>query len=108
MENSRHQANSILMDNRSRLSLFGNLDMVTNIRHQSKTALELATSAGTKTTKQVDNIPGFGTVWYDETTIANIFGLSDSKQRHRVTFDSEKEDAFIVQPYGKWTTQVCL
>jgi hypothetical protein len=34
-------------------------------------------------------------VWYDETAIANIFGLSDLKRKHRITFDSEKEDAFI-------------
>jgi hypothetical protein len=35
-------------------------------------------------------------VWYDETAIANIFGLSNLKKKHRITFDSEKEDAFIV------------
>jgi hypothetical protein len=35
-------------------------------------------------------------VWYDKTAIANIFGLSELKKRHRVTYDSEKEDAFIV------------
>jgi hypothetical protein len=35
-------------------------------------------------------------LWYDETAIAKIFGLSDLKKKHRITFDSEKEDAFIV------------
>jgi hypothetical protein len=35
-------------------------------------------------------------VWYDKTAIANIFGLSELKKKHRVTYDSEKEDAFIV------------
>jgi hypothetical protein len=35
-------------------------------------------------------------VWYDKTAIANIFGLSKLKKKHRVTYDSEKEDAFIV------------
>jgi hypothetical protein len=35
-------------------------------------------------------------VWYDETAIANIFGLSDLKKKHRITFDSDKESAFIV------------
>jgi hypothetical protein len=77
------------------LSLFGNPNMVTNIR-ESKTTLELATNAGTKTTKQVADAPGFGTVWYDKTAIANIFGLLELKKKHRITFDSEKEDAFIV------------
>jgi hypothetical protein len=78
------------------LSLFGSPNMVTDIR-ESKTTLELATNAGTKTTKQVAEVPGFGTVWYDKTAIANIFGLSDLKKKHRITFDSEKEDAFIVR-----------
>jgi hypothetical protein len=36
------------------------------------------------------------TVWYDKTAIANIFGLLELKKKHRITFDSEKEDAFIV------------
>jgi hypothetical protein len=35
-------------------------------------------------------------VWYNKGAIANIFGLSDLKKKHRITFDSEKEDAFIV------------
>jgi hypothetical protein len=87
--------NSILLDNGSTLSLFGNPDMVTNIR-ESKTTLELATNAGTKTTKQVADVPGFGMVWYEETAIANIFGVSDLKKKHRITFNSEKEDTFIV------------
>jgi hypothetical protein len=69
--------------------------MVTNIR-ESKTTLELATNAGTRTTKKIADMPGYGTVWYDETAIANIFRLSELKKRHRVIYDSEKEDAFIV------------
>jgi hypothetical protein len=89
------KGNSILLGNGSTLSLFGNPNMVTNIR-ESKTTLELATNAGTKTTKQVADVPGFGTVWHDKTAIANIFGLSDLKKKHRITFDSEKDDAFIV------------
>jgi hypothetical protein len=85
------KGNSILLG----FSLFGNPNMVKNIR-ESKTTLELAMNARTKTTKQVTDVPGFGMVWYDKTAIANIFGLSDLKKKHRITFDSEKEDAFIV------------
>jgi hypothetical protein len=34
-------------------------------------------------------------VWWNH-YLANIFGLSDLKKKHRITFDSENEDAFIV------------
>jgi hypothetical protein len=94
------KGNSILLDNGSTLSLFGNPNMVKNIR-ESKTMLELATNAGTKTTKQIADVPGFGMVWYDETAIANIIGLLDLKKKHRITFDSEKENAFIVHHTDK-------
>jgi hypothetical protein len=93
------KGNSILLDNGSTLSLFGNPNMVKNIR-ESKTTLELGTNAGTKTMKQIADVPGFGTVWYDKAAIAKIFGLSDLKKKHRITFDSEKEDAFIVHTNG--------
>jgi hypothetical protein len=89
------KGNSILLDNGSTLSLFGSPNMVKNIR-ELKTTRELATNALTTTTKQIADVPGFGTVWYGKTAIANIFGLSDLKKKHRITFDSEKEDAFIV------------
>jgi hypothetical protein len=69
----RNQEKQLLLDNGLMLSLFGNPNMVTNIR-ESKTTLELVTNVGTKTTKQVADVPGFGTVWYDETAIANILG----------------------------------
>jgi hypothetical protein len=68
------KGNSILLDNGSTLSLFGNPNMVKNIR-ESKATLELATNVGLKTMKQIADIPGFGTVWYDKTALANIFGL---------------------------------
>jgi hypothetical protein len=77
------------------LSLFGNPDMVENIR-ASDVTLELATNAGTIQSNQIADVPGFGTVWYDENAIANIFGLYELKKKYRITYDSEKEDAFIV------------
>ena len=49
---------------------------------------------------KVAQVPGFGQVWYNEKAIANIFGLSDLKKKHRVTYDSTKEDAFLVQVNG--------
>jgi hypothetical protein len=47
------------------------------------------------------NVPGFGKVYYDEDAIANIFGFSDLKKKHRITYDSDKEDAFLVHMDNK-------
>ena len=92
--------NCILLDSGSTLSLFSNPELVENIRTTGRT-LALATNAGVKHSNKEATVPGFGTVYYDEDAIANIFGLSDLKKNHRVTYDSNKEDAFLVHMNDK-------
>ncbi len=87
--------NCITLDNGSTLSLFSNPDLVQDIRTSSKT-LSLATNAGVKQSNRKANVPGFGKVYYDEDAIANIFGFSDLKKKYQITYDSDKEDAFLV------------
>jgi hypothetical protein len=87
--------NCITLNNGSTLSLFSNPDLVQDIQTSSKT-LSLATNAGVKQSNCEAIVPSFGKVYYDENAIANIFGFSDLKKKHRITYDSNKEDAFIV------------
>jgi hypothetical protein len=68
---------------------------VENIR-TTDTTLALATNAGVKQSNQEAIVPGFGKVYFDADAIVNIFGFSDLKRKHRITYDSEKEDAFLV------------
>jgi hypothetical protein len=82
--------NCITLDNGSTLSLFSNPDLVQDIRTSSKT-LSLAANAGVKQSNRKANVPGFGKFYYDEDAIANIFGFSDLKKKHRITYDSNKE-----------------
>jgi hypothetical protein len=95
-EDAKHRLkNCITLDNGSTLSLFSNPDLVQEIRTSSKT-LSLATNAGVKQSNREANVPGFGKVYYDEDAITNIFGFSDLKKKDRITYDSNKEDAFLI------------
>jgi hypothetical protein len=95
-QNAKHRLkNCITLDNGSTLSLFSNPDLVQDIRTSNKT-LSLATNAGVKQSNHEANVPGFGKVYHDEDAMANIFGFSDLKKKDRITYDSDKEDAFIV------------
>ena len=100
MEMSLAQLNNdmkdvILLDNQSSVDLFCNKDLVKGITDGDK-ELFLATNAGTATINKTATVPDYGKVWYDEKAITNIFSLGKMTDKHRVTFDSDIEDAFIV------------
>ena len=86
---------SIILDNGSSMSIFHDRELVDDIR-KAKQPIKIATNAGSRAVFNEANVEGFGTVWYDENAIANIFALRDIKNKHRVTYDSAKEDAFII------------
>jgi hypothetical protein len=92
--------NWITLDNGSTLSLFSNPDSVEDIQTASRT-LVLVMNAGVKHSNQEVVAPGFGKVRFDEEAIANIFGFSNLKKQHRMTCDSDKEDAFLVHEEDK-------
>jgi len=77
------------------MDIFYNLQLVMNIRcgeHQ----MNIHCTAGVTTTDLVANLPGYGTIWFHTNGIANILLLSQVKERHRVTYDSTNENAFLV------------
>jgi hypothetical protein len=87
--------NWITLNNGSPLSLFSNPQLVEDIR-KTDTTLVLATNAGVKHSNQEATVPGFGKVYYNKEAITNIFGFSDLKKKHQITYDSDKEDASII------------
>ena len=62
---------------------------------RSKKTLNLATNAGVIKTTEVATVPQYGEVWYNPEAI-NIFSLAKMAEQHKVVYDSEQEDAFIV------------
>jgi len=91
---------SITLDNASTLSLFCSPDLVEDIVSTTSTS-ELMTNAGSRRSNQQATVPGFGQVWFDPKAIANIFGFADLVKKHRITYDSDKEDAFLVHMPNK-------
>ena len=83
--------------------------MVQHIR-ESKTILKMHTNAGSKLSNQQATVPAFGTVWFQEDAIANIFGFGDLVDQYQITYDSAKEDTFLVHMKEKtvkctWTPE---
>jgi hypothetical protein len=42
------------------------------------------------------DVPGWGEVWFNPTAMTNIFSYAQMVDCHPITYDSTKEDAFIV------------
>ena len=88
--------NMILLDNQSSEDLFGNKKLLTDI-HTSDTTLNLNTNGGTISNKMKGTLPNYGTVWYNPSAITNIISFAKMKDKgYKITYDSDKEDAFIV------------
>ena len=91
----KHIKDWILLDSQSSVDFFCNEKLVNDIKPGDETLL-LSTNAGTKRTNIKAQVPQWGEVWFDKDGIANIFSLASMMKRHRVTFDSQEEPAFLV------------
>ena len=85
----------IVLDNQSTVDVFTNRRLLKNIR-RSKTNMLIHCTTGVAKTNLIGDLPGYGTVWYHPDRIANILSLSKVKEKYRVTFDSDKNNQFIV------------
>ena len=64
--------------------------MLLNIRKvRSEDAIRVHFNSRFKVVDRVGNLPGYGTVLYEPTGIANILSMSRSTKKFRVIFDSE-------------------
>jgi hypothetical protein len=68
--------------------------MVQNIR-KSEFVMELATNGGVHKIRQKADLPGWGEVWFHDKVITNILSYAEMVEKHRITYDSANEDAFV-------------
>jgi Reverse transcriptase (RNA-dependent DNA polymerase) len=92
----------ILLDSDSTISIFNNADFLTDI-HDVHEPLFLETNGGgQQVSTQMGNLAGFGPVWYNPDSIANVLSLAEVRRIRRVTMDTAQSPAFIVhRPAGK-------
>ena len=64
--------------------------MIVNISTvQGEDVIWVHCSSGVKIVNRIGNLPGYGTVLYELTGIANILSMSRATKKFRVIFDSE-------------------
>ena len=86
----------ILLDNQSTVDVFCNEDLLLNVR-EADGSMTVHSNGGPRTTNMVGDLPGYGTVWFDPTAIANILSLSRvRKKAYTVSYDSTSGDEFVV------------
>jgi len=85
----------IILDKGSSIqATFNNPDFVQEIRHAKK-PLKMATNSGTKILTLIGDVPDFGEVWYDPSSMANIIGFRSLAKKHKITYETNN-DTFIV------------
>ena len=72
----------LLLDSQSTVDLIANPIILLNIRKvQSVDAIRVHCNSGFKVVDIVDDLPGYGTVWYEPTGIANIMSMSRATEK---------------------------
>ena len=85
----------ILLDSQSTVDLIANPRMLINIRRvRSEDAIRVHYKIRVKVMDRIGKFPGYGTVWYEVTGIANILSMSRVTKKFRVIFDSEGRNFF--------------
>jgi len=93
--------NWILLDSESTVSIFSNGKYLKNIRHcGTAKGLRIYSNGGSQDTHMIGDLPGFGTVWYNKGSLANILSLAAVRKICRVTMDTMTEAAIIVHKHN--------
>ena len=90
----------VLLDSDSTHTIFCNPEYVSDIVDVEET-LNLGTNGGVLVSNQKCNVAGLGQRWFNKNAIVNVISLADIAKYNRVTYDSQRELAFLVHTSGK-------
>jgi hypothetical protein len=85
----------LALDSCSSIDLIGRADWLQNVQPAASTE-QLHTNAGVISVQQEGTLPQFGKVPHHPEAVANIMSLALMTDKYRVTFDSAKDNAFVV------------
>ena len=88
----------VLLDNQATTDICGNADLLDNV-HEVTTPLHIHGITGVRIVTQQGILPGHGTVWYHPHVSVNILSMAKLKQCYHITYDSGKENAFMVREH---------
>jgi hypothetical protein len=87
----------ILLDSESTVNMFSNRKFLRNIRLcDRERGLRVHSNGGHQDTHLVGDLPGFGTVWYNKHSLANILSLAAVRKIYKVTMNTDEEAAMVV------------
>jgi hypothetical protein len=93
--------NWILIDSESTVNIFSNGKFLRNIRHcGDEHGMRIHSNGGYQDTHMIGDLPGFGPVWYNKGSLANILSLAAVRKICRITMDTLTEAAIVVHKHN--------
>ena len=86
----------ILLDTQSTVNLFSNRNLIQNIHKTKGYPLRCYCNGGFQDSILQGTLDGYGEVWYNPRSLANILSMALVSDSFRVTFDTAKEQAIFV------------
>jgi len=82
----------LLLDTQSNCDIFMNPSLLKNIRNNPTGSLVLQSNGGEMEASQVGDIPGYGKVWFNGNSMANILSFANVRKKCKITLETGPGD----------------
>jgi len=83
----------VLLDTQSNCDIFMNPSLLRNIRNNPTGSLVLQSNGGEMEASQVGDIPGYGQVWFNSDSMANILSFANVRKKCKITMETGPGDS---------------